>query len=87
MAVQMTTSPPSEVSPPDRPNRVNGYTAHYGSYGVGAEEGTLTHHRRNHIYPAVGNLSVVRHFRFEGDVLNLTIALERHARLSWARVR
>lgn len=86
MAGQMTMSPRSTDCPADRPNWVNGYTAYYGTYEINLEEGTVTHHRRNHINPAVGNLSVQRYFRFEGDMLTLTIAPERLARFNWVRV-
>ena len=87
MAVQITGSPRSQESPADNPEIVNGYVAYYARYEVDAEEGTVTHHRRNHLNPAIGNLSVVRFFRFEGDVLTLTVAPERQLRLNWVKVR
>jgi hypothetical protein len=87
MAGQITTSPRTEESPPDNPEIKNGYIAYYARYEVDPDAGTVTHHRRNHINPAIGNLSVVRYFRFEDDMLTLTIAPERQARLNWVRVR
>ncbi|MFC1639515.1 lipocalin-like domain-containing protein [Gemmatimonadota bacterium] len=86
MAVQITISPRNTECPSDRPNWVNGYTAYYGNNEVDPEAATITHHRRNHINAAVGDLSVVRHFQFEGDMLTLTIAPERQARFNWVRV-
>ncbi len=86
MAVQITGNRRRE-SPSSNGAIVNGYVAYYARYEVNAEEGTVTHHRRNHVNPAYGNLSVVRYFRFEDDVLTLTIAPGRQRRLNWVRVR
>jgi catechol 1,2-dioxygenase len=87
MAVQITTNPRSVETPANNPEIVNGYVAYYGRYEVDTEVGTVTHHRRNHINPEIGSLSVVRYFRFSDDVLTLTFAPERQQRLNWVRVR
>jgi catechol 1,2-dioxygenase len=87
MAVQITATPRSTENPPDSPSIVNGYSAYYGKYEVDAEDGTVTHHRQNHINPTLGHLSVVRFFLFHGDTLTLTVAPERNLRLDWVRVR
>ena len=86
MAVQITTSP-REVQLPDSLGFVNGYEAYYGEYEVDAEDGTVTHHRRNHLNQDYCCPSVVRYFQFSGDVLTLTIAPRQQRRLNWARVR
>ena len=87
MAVQITTDPRGVESPSDNPEMVNGYVAYYGRYEVDSKAGTVTHHRRNHINPDLGTLSVVRYFRFSGDTLTLTVAPEQQLRLTWARAR
>jgi hypothetical protein len=87
MAVQITGSPRGTESPPELPEIVNGYVAYYARYVVDAEAGTVTHHRRNHINPELGSLSVVRYFSFSDDVLTLTLAPDRELRLNWVRVR
>ncbi len=66
---------------------MNGYNAYYGRYEVNAEEGTVTHHHRNSLNPANGNVSAVRYFSFEDDVLTLTVAPRRQLRLNWVKVR
>ena len=66
MAVQITGSPRGQETPLEQPEIVNGYVAYYAKYEVDAEAGTVTHHRRNHINPDLGKLSVVRYFRFQG---------------------
>ena len=86
MAVQITGSPRGQETPPEQPEIVNGYVAYYARYEVDAQAGTVTHHRRNHINPDLGDLSVVRYFRFQDDVLTLTVAPERTLRLNWVRV-
>ena len=85
MAVQITGSPRGQETPMEQPEIVNGYVAYYANYEVDAEAGTVTHHRRNHINPDLGELSVVRYFHFDGDVLTLTVAPERTLRLNWVR--
>ena len=87
MAVQITSEPRGVESPADNPEIVNGYVAYYARYEVDTEAGTVTHHRRNHVNPDLGQLSVVRHFKFSGDTLTLTVAPEKQLRLNWARVR
>lgn len=87
MAVQITTVPRSTETPADNPEIVNGYVAYYARYEVDSQASTVTHHRRNHINPDLGSLSVVRHFRFSGDTLTLTVEPERQLRLNWVRVR
>jgi hypothetical protein len=87
MAVQITSEPRAVESPVDTPEIVNGYVAYYAKYEVDTRAGTVTHHRRHHINPDLGQLSVVRHFKFSGDTLTLTVAPERTLRLNWARVR
>ena len=87
MAVQITSSPRGTESPPEVPEIVNGYIAYYARYAVDAEAGTVTHHRRNHVNPELGTLSVVRYFSFSDDVLTLTLAPDRELRLNWVRVR
>lgn len=87
MAVQITWDPRSDEAPAEVPEIVHGYVAYYGRYEVDAEAGTITHHRRHHVNPAFGDMSVVRHFQLEGDVLTLTVAPELQRRLHWVRVR
>ncbi len=87
MAVQITGNPRSQESPSDNLYWVNGYNAYYGRYEVNAEEGTVTHHHRNSLNPANGNVSAVRYFSFEDDVLTLTVAPRRQLRLNWVKVR
>jgi hypothetical protein len=87
MAVQVTSEPRGGESAADNPEVVNGYVAYYGKYEVDTQAGTVTHHRRNHINPELGRLSVVRHFKFSGDTLTLTVAPEQQLRFNWARVR
>ena len=86
MAVQITTSP-RVVSPGPSPEWVNGYVAYYATYEVDVAAGTVTHHRRAHVNPDIGGLSVVRYFDFDGEHLTLTVAPERTVRLTWERVR
>lgn len=87
MAVQITGNPRSQESPADNPEIVNGYVAYYAKYEVDSAARTVTHHRRNHLNPEIGNLSVVRYFAFEDDVLTLTVAPDQQLRLNWIRVR
>ena len=87
MAVQITGNPRGQETPPENPDIVNGYVAYYARYEVDAQAGTVTHHRRNHINPDLGDLSVVRYFRFQDEILTLTVAPERTLRLNWVRVR
>ena len=87
MAVQITSEPRGVESPADNPEIVNGYVAYYAKYEVDAQAGTVTHHRRNHINPDLGQLSVVRYFKFSGATLTLTVAPAQQLRLNWARVR
>jgi len=87
MAVQITSSPRGTTTPPEQPEILNGYVAYYGKYEVDTTAGTVTHHRRNHLNPEIGGLSVVRYFSFDGDVLTLTLAPQRTLRLHWARAR
>ena len=87
MAVQITSEPRGVESPADNPEIVNGYVAYYARYEVDTQAGTVTHHRRNHINPDLGRLSVVRYFKFSGDMLTLTLAPDKQLRLNWSRVR
>jgi hypothetical protein len=87
MAVQITGDPRSVETPEEQPEIVNGYVAYYARYEVDAAAGTVTHHRRSHVNPALANLSVVRYYEFSGDTLTLTIAPDRSLRLKWARQR
>jgi hypothetical protein len=87
MAVQITGNPRGQENSPEVPGMVNGYIAYYGSYEVDPQAGTVTHHRRGHINPDLGSLSVVRLFSFSEDVLTLTVAPERRMRLNWVRMR
>ena len=87
MAVQITTEPRAVETPAEAPEIVHGYIAYYGKYEVDTRAGTVTHHRRNHINPDLGNLSVVRHFRFSGDTLTLVVAPAQQLRLQWLRLR
>jgi catechol 1,2-dioxygenase len=86
MAVQITSSLRETETPTGLPEIVNGYIAYYGKYEVDSVAGTVTHHRRNHVNPELGELSVVRYFSFNDDVLTLTIAPEQTLRLNWTRV-
>ncbi len=86
MAVQITSSPRGTETPAEQPEIINGYIAYYAKYEVDPAAGTVTHHRRNHVNPELGNLSVVRYFHFNGDVLTLTFAPGRSLRLNWVRV-
>jgi hypothetical protein len=76
------TLPDPENAPVDI---VNGYISYFGKYEIDEIAGTVTHHRTAHINPDVGDISVVRHFQFEGDVLTLTVAPDRELRLIWVR--
>ena len=87
MAVQITGDPRGRENPSEVPGIVNGYIAYYGRYEVDAQAGTVTHHRRGHINPELGSLSVVRDFAFSDEVLTLTVAPERRRRLNWVRLR
>lgn len=87
MAVQITSEPRGVENPAENPEIVNGYVAYYAKYEVDTQAGTVTHHRRNHINPDLGQLSVVRYFKFSGDTLTLTLAPDKQLRLNWARVR
>lgn len=87
MAVQITSEPRGVETPAEQPEIVNGYVAYYGRYEVDAVAGTVTHHRRSHVNPALADLSVVRYYEFSGDTLTLTIAPDRSLRLNWLRQR
>lgn len=87
MAAQITSDPRSVVTPPEWGDIIHGYMAYYGRYEVDATERTVTHHRRNHLNPDRGNVSVVRHFELEGDRLILTVAPDLDVRLTWTRDR
>lgn len=87
MAVQITSSPRDTVTPPEQPEILHGYVAYYATYEVDPDAKTVTHHRRNHLNPDIGGLSVVRYFDFQGDTLTLTLAPERTLRLKWIRAR
>lgn len=87
MSVQITSTPRSTETPPEFPEIANGYVAYYGRYEVDSEQGTVTHHRHNHLNPDLGSLSVVRYFEFSGDQLTLTVVPEREMRLTWRRLR
>ena len=87
MAVQITGDPRGVESPAELPEIVNGYVAYYARYEVDDEAGTVTHHRRGHVNPALGDLSVVRYYEFSGDTLTLTVAPDRSLRLKWVRQR
>lgn len=87
MAVQITSEPRGVETSADQPEIVNGYVAYYARYEVDGEAGTVTHHRRSHLNPALASLSVVRYFEFAGDTLTLTIAPDRNLRLHWVRQR
>jgi hypothetical protein len=60
MAVQITGNPRGQENSSEVPGMVNGYIAYYGTYEVDPQAGTVTHHRRGHINPDLGSLSVVR---------------------------
>jgi hypothetical protein len=51
----------------DNPEIGHGYVAYYGRYEVDTKAGTVTHHRRNHINPDLGQLSVVRYLNAADD--------------------
>lgn len=87
MAVQITSEPRGVETPASEAEIVNGYVAYYAKYEVDAEAGTVRHHRRSHVNPALASLSVVRYFAFAGDTLTLTIAPDRNLRLHWVRQR
>jgi hypothetical protein len=87
MAVQITSDPRGVETPPEQPEIVNGYVAYYGKYEVDPEAGTVTHHRRGHLNPALALLSVVRYYEFSADTLTLTLAPNRDLRLKWVRQR
>lgn len=87
MAVQIVTNPRLIEALDENPEIVHGYCAYYGKYEVDLTAGTVTHHRRNHLNPDLGKLSVVRYFRFNDDILTLTVAPEQNQRLNWARVK
>ena len=87
MAVQITSSPRDTVTPAEQPEILYGYVAYYGRYEVDSVAKTVTHHRRNHLNPDIGALSVVRYFEFKGDTLTLTLAPQRTLRLKWVRAR
>jgi len=87
MAVQITSEQRGVETPADQPEIVNGYVAYYAKYEVDAGAGTVTHHRRSHVNPALASLSVVRYFEFAGDTLTLTVAPDRNLRLHWVRQR
>ena len=87
MAVQITSDPRGVETPAEQPEIVNGYVAYYGKYEVDSEAGTVTHHRRGHVNPALAELSVVRYYELSGDTLTLTLAPNRDLRLNWVRQR
>jgi hypothetical protein len=87
MSVQITGTPRSTENPPENPGIVHGYVAYYGRYEVDAEQGTVTHHRQNHLNPEMGSLSAVRYFEFSVDQLTLTVAPEGGMRLIWRRLK
>jgi catechol 1,2-dioxygenase len=87
MAVQITSEPRGVETPAEQPEIVNGYVAYYGKYEVDSGAGTVTHHRRGHVNPALAELSVVRYYEFSGDTLTLTLAPDRTLRLKWVRQR
>jgi len=87
MAVQITGNPRGRETPPEQPEIVNGYVAYYAGYEVDTRAGTVTHHRRAHVNPALADLSVVRYYEFSGDTLTLTVAPDRALRLNWVRQR
>ena len=87
MAVQITSEPRGTETPASQPEIVNGYVAYYARYEVDSEAGTVTHHRRSHVNPALASLTVVRYFEFTGDTLTLTVAPDRTLRLHWVRQR
>jgi len=87
MAVQITSDPRGVETPAEQPEIVTGYVAYYGKYEVDSEAGTVTHHRRGHVNPALAELSVVRYYEFSGDTLTLTLAPSRDLRLNWVRQR
>jgi len=87
MAVQITGDPRGTETPAEQPEIVNGYVAYYATYEVDPAAGTVTHHRRAHVNPDLGDLTVVRYFEFSGDTLTLTVAPERRLRLRWVRQR
>lgn len=87
MAVQITSDPRVTDTPADSTEVVHGYVAYYARYEVDTQAGMITHHRRNHINPDLGQLSVMRYFDFSGDMLTLTVAPDKQLRLNWTRVR
>ena len=87
MAVQIATNPRLTEALDENPEIVHGYCAYYGKYEVDSATGTVTHHRRNHLNPELGKLSVVRYFQFNDDILTLTVAPEQNQRLNWRRAK
>ena len=87
MAVQITSDPRGVETSTEQPEIVYGYVAYYGKYEVDLGAGTVTHHRRGHVNPALAELSVVRYYEFSGDTLTLTLAPSRDLRLNWVRQR
>ena len=86
MAVQLAYEDREAASGPV-PNSevVNGYVAYVATYDVNSTQGTVTHHRLFHTNPNADGLSVVRHYKFDGDTLTLTVAPDRTTRLTWIR--
>ena len=86
MAAQLTRRDRTIPDPENAPAElVNGYVAYFGTYEVDSAAGTVTHHRTAHNNADLGQLTVVRSYRFEGDRLELTVAPGGEFRLTWLR--
>jgi hypothetical protein len=74
-----------DVLPEEAKETLLGYTAYFGTFSVDAEEGTVTHHRVGHIVPNQVRVDGTRFYRFNGDLLTLTLP-SRDIRLIWRRL-
>jgi len=86
MAVQIVRQDRSIPDPENAvPAIVNGYDAYFGTYEIDDEAKTITHHRVAHINADLDDLSVIRYFQLEGDILTLLVAPDRKFRIKWKR--
>jgi hypothetical protein len=86
MAAQLARRDRSIPDPANSPAAaVNEYIAYFGTYEVDPEVATIAHHRLAHVNPEMSLLTAVRHYRFDGDTLTLTVAPDRDLRLNWKR--
>ena len=74
-----------DVLPEEAKEALLGYTAYFGTFSINAEEGTVTHHRVGHIVPNQVAVDGTRFYRFNGDMLTLTLP-GRSIRLIWKRL-